>query len=73
MWDAIKFITCEMGFRHRNLTKQASAVRGLLRVGCMPRLGLAEHPDQDYAVPLPLLLRRGNRLHFEGFYELIRA
>jgi hypothetical protein len=32
--------------------------------------GLAAHPDQDYAVPLRLSLRRGNRLRFQGFYEL---
>ena len=47
--------------------------RGLLRIGCMLWSGLAAHPDQDYAVPLRLSLRRGNRLCFQGFYELVRA
>ncbi len=49
------------------------AARGLLRIGCMLWSGLAAHPDQDYAVPPRLSLRRGNRLHFQGFYELVRA
>ena len=55
------------------ITARTSAARGLLRIGCMLWSGLAAHPDQDYAVPLRLSLRRGNRLCFQGFYELVRA
>jgi hypothetical protein len=41
------------------------------RLHAVVRLGCA--PSQDYAVPLRLSLRRGNRLRFQGFYELVRA
>ena len=47
--------------------------RTLAAVACMPLFGLAAHPDHGDAMPLPLRWCRGDRLHFEGSYELVRA
>jgi hypothetical protein len=40
---------------------------------CGTGLAMVVHSDREYTVPLLVHLRCGSRLHFEGFYELVRA